>query len=977
MASAAAANGNTSSFDYTAEGFLASRTVPDIGGATRTWDYGYTELGWLRIEVDAIGRATEFAQNINGQVVSITDPFGRVFNKIYDANGNLTHDFDAKGQPTQHAYDNADQKTQTTTRDGKVWQSFYTARGELESTRDPSLPAGSPAARTMSYLYDDAGRRIRETDANGFFATSTYDANGNRRFTTDKESKVWEMQYDVLNRVIADKDPLGDTTTTAFDAAGRVLTVTSPRGFLSSHEYDGRSRLKKWTDPEGNSWLYTYDANGNITNIEDALHGHYVMQYGPRNERLREENQDHYVWLYTYDALLRLRTQTDPLPLAGDAPETPVMRTFTYDLASRVEEVTFSTGRRTVFHYDLNNNPDEIRRVIPAQPTTTLTLTYDAMDRVTSSLDAFGKTVGYTFDPAGRVKTIVYPGAKTLTHGYDPAGRLTTLTDWAARASAFTYDNAGRLKTHAYPNGVLDTISYHDDGTVKKLDFTRAGGGAFSAFALEYAYDRNGNKTQEKKKGVLDWQPTIVPGGTVAPFDEAFTFKNNPGSGRLATSADALNPARNFTYTYNAAGDMTLAASPGQNTAFTYDEDHRVLNVTSRSIGIPPVADAVTTIANRYDALGRRIARTFTPPGSTATETRYVLDLTGSMERILCDTTAAGAVTARYIHGPDGLGYREDASGAITCFHADAMGNIIRTTGDASSPGGVGSTLSQYAYSPYGRLLATTGAAGNPYRFVGAQGVMEELPNLYFMRARYYSAEAGVFLSTDPVKNIGSDWKPEAYTYANTNPLSEYDPDGLMSEQAAVRYQQAAIQASLAAQEAAFAQAEVEIWEGINDATQTLWSAVTGDVAGVATGLTRQVGGLLHVLGQGKLGKGLRQGADIADAALIVKDATDVARNSGQVKRRVGELIDKTSNDGGKFLNNLIKRETKLGGSKTIYGSAIVTAVKSGKGAIEIAGERIAGGGTQGKKQRLTPCSRRRFGKSNPRFAKSRRQSTS
>ena len=55
---------------------------------------------------------------------------------------------------------------------------------------------------------------------------------------------------------------------------------------------------------------------------------------------------------------------------------------------------------------------------------------------------------------------------------------------------------------------------------------------------------------------------------------------------------------------------------------------------------------------------------------------------------------------------------------------------------------------------------------------------MEELPNLYFMRARYYSAEAGVFLSTDPVKHIGPKWQPIAYGYANGNPLAFTDPNG-------------------------------------------------------------------------------------------------------------------------------------------------------------------------------------------------------
>ncbi len=49
------------------------------------------------------------------------------------------------------------------------------------------------------------------------------------------------------------------------------------------------------------------------------------------------------------------------------------------------------------------------------------------------------------------------------------------------------------------------------------------------------------------------------------------------------------------------------------------------------------------------------------------------------------------------------------------------------------------------------------------------------------MRARYYLADPGVFLSVDPVKNIGPGWKPEAYGYANGNPVRFADADGQLA----------------------------------------------------------------------------------------------------------------------------------------------------------------------------------------------------
>jgi len=75
-------------------------------------------------------------------------------------------------------------------------------------------------------------------------------------------------------------------------------------------------------------------------------------------------------------------------------------------------------------------------------------------------------------------------------------------------------------------------------------------------------------------------------------------------------------------------------------------------------------------------------------------------------------------------------------------------------------------------------VSGNTPDADDPYRFVGSQGIIQELPDLYFMRARYYFADAAVFLSTDPIKNIGAGWQPKLYQYSGANPLSFNDPSG-------------------------------------------------------------------------------------------------------------------------------------------------------------------------------------------------------
>ena len=120
------------------------------------------------------------------------------------------------------------------------------------------------------------------------------------------------------------------------------------------------------------------------------------------------------------------------------------------------------------------------------------------------------------------------------------------------------------------------------------------------------------------------------------------------------------------------------------------------------------------------------------------------------------------------------------AAEKITCYHADVSGNIVAVTNDS------GAVISSYEYSPYGRTLAQDGSSTNSFKFSGTFGITEELPDLYFMRARYYSADAARFLSTDPIKNIGPGWKYAPYEYGDGNPYIHADPSGEIVVSAAI-----------------------------------------------------------------------------------------------------------------------------------------------------------------------------------------------
>ncbi|WP_243432648.1 RHS repeat-associated core domain-containing protein [Lysinibacillus sphaericus] len=76
-----------------------------------------------------------------------------------------------------------------------------------------------------------------------------------------------------------------------------------------------------------------------------------------------------------------------------------------------------------------------------------------------------------------------------------------------------------------------------------------------------------------------------------------------------------------------------------------------------------------------------------------------------------------------------------------------------------------------------------TMATINPYRYAGYR--YDEDSKLYYLMARYYNPDRGVFLSLDPVR--GDTMNPlslNGYNYANNNPVMNVDPDGT----AAVKY---------------------------------------------------------------------------------------------------------------------------------------------------------------------------------------------
>ena len=77
--------------------------------------------------------------------------------------------------------------------------------------------------------------------------------------------------------------------------------------------------------------------------------------------------------------------------------------------------------------------------------------------------------------------------------------------------------------------------------------------------------------------------------------------------------------------------------------------------------------------------------------------------------------------------------------------------------------------------NPFGNKEAQA-TFSQPFTFAGQFGVMEESDGLYYMRARYYDAKVGRFISEDPIGFGGGD--VNLFAYVGNNPVNFSDPEG-------------------------------------------------------------------------------------------------------------------------------------------------------------------------------------------------------
>lgn len=482
-------------FDYTAEGWQASRTpgeagVPDL---TRRMLWSYYPDGLVKEVKDVGGQLTSYAYDANGNLTTASESSGLASasqtpldvsasydgfdqlvktrqKKLNDANYRLTtYDYDLNGNVVERVDDGEETASGGLVTPGRRHAFSYDPADWITSHIDYGTDGGSS---------DD--QRIRQTFSAVGLETERLVETWSGSAWQLKEKTTWSHfangKLKTLQTTNAAGTVLQSHTLSYEDDSGRyinghrtkdVYTLSSPDGnapcqtsvCTAVYKYDPRERLVEERDGHGTTSTFALDPAGNVVTETTSSGGTSTTRsFSYVGQQLREVSEGGVVVKKLhYDPFGNLDCTTTATGTAGDCsppegatPSTRLLADFAYDYRTRLASArAFASSTVTdeaSYRYDPLDRPvEQTERHGAGSPKTTL-LSYVgltgqvATEQQKDSAGSLLQTKSYSYDVRGHriamVRTPVAGTAERYTYGYDVHGSVSLLINQSGEATA-------------------------------------------------------------------------------------------------------------------------------------------------------------------------------------------------------------------------------------------------------------------------------------------------------------------------------------------------------------------------------------------------------------------------------------------------------------------------------------------------------------------------------------------------------------
>lgn len=567
-------NGHKTVNAYDARGNLLTRTtglgIHDgaIAGRTTTWTYnGLDEPLTMQ---DSLDVTTTYTYDTVGNLTSVSTPIN-THAGTYEA---ATYAYADGSHP-------GDVTSMTDPR-GEVWQYGYDAYGLRATVTDPT-------SKITKSCYDNVGRRTRLITPKGIGAsvtctsasptyTTQYTTNayGDVLTTIDALGHQTVLTYDDDRNLASAQDGNGHQTTYDYNRDNELIRVNRPSATPLETDYWEDGSLKSQTDGNGQATQYAYDPLGHISTVTDPLSR---------------------VTTYSFDAVGNQLTKQDHGGSCATLPGSGCTR-FAYDANNQLTGISYSDGTTppVTYEYDADG-----QRLAMSDGTGDSTWTWDSVHRLVASTDGASQAMAYDYDSAGNQTSVTYPGSKTVTRNYDEAGRISWTKDWFSpmNQTSYSYDDNSNLIGQTNPNSTSATYTAdaadrlmgitHKQNTTTIASFTYSrdnanllSGVTSSVVGTNETYTHNEiDQLAQVNSSTYTYDEadnlTKLADGTLQKYDVANQLcYSSPTSTANACSSPPSNATK---YVYDTRGNRTRMEPPtAVASSFGYDQANRLIS---------------------------------------------------------------------------------------------------------------------------------------------------------------------------------------------------------------------------------------------------------------------------------------------------------------------------------------------------------------------------------------------------------------